>query len=176
MKLLLRRSQSLTRLPEGLARFRRPVFKLWAMLEFEGDEQKLIDTYHFADTMLIEAIQPTLIRNTAIIGVGAFVVAYLLFSGAGFFGILLALAAGGGAGWIYFDRTRETIFVRDLLHGRYFDCKSVIALARKEAWLGVVTSYLRQVMESAKHWDGTEVREIEALSKEEAKLVAIRGL
>lgn len=176
MKLLLKRSQTLSHLPEVLARFRRPIFKLWVRLEFEGDEQALIDKYQFKDTALIAAIQPTLVRNTAIIGVAAFVIGYFIFSGLGFFGILVALAGGAGAGWYYFDRTRETIYVRDLIHGRYFDCNSVIALARQEAWLGVVTAYLRQVMESAKHWDGAEIREIEAMSKEEAKLVAIRGL
>jgi len=31
-------------------------------------------------------------------------------------------------------------------------------------------------MESAKHWDGTETFDIEALPKDEAKLVMIKGL
>ena len=62
------------------------------------------------------------------------------------------------------------------MHGRYFKCRSVIDLARKEASLGVISSFLRQVMESAKTWDGAEVHDIEALSREEAKSVVIRGL
>ena len=89
---------------------------------------------------------------------------------------LLAAAAGGGAGYWWFNEKRETIFVSDLLHGRHFSCPSVIELARKEAWLSTVTSFLRQVMESAKNWDGTETNEIDALPKAEAKLVMLRGL
>ena len=70
----------------------------------------------------------------------------------------------------------ETIYVKDLIHGRYFACPSIIELARKEAWLGVVSSFLRQVMESAKYWDGTEVVPVDALSRAEAKFVVIRGI
>ena len=88
----------------------------------------------------------------------------------------MALAAGIGAGYWFFNEKRETIFVKDLLHGRYFSCGSVIALARKEAWLETVVSYLRQVMESAKNWDGTERHKIEALPKDEARQVILRGL
>ncbi len=87
-----------------------------------------------------------------------------------------AVVGGGGAGYFYFHQKRETIFVKDLMHGRYFTCDSIIELARKEAWLGVVTSFLRQVMESAKQWDGTETLDIEALPKDEAKLVMLKGL
>ena len=127
---------------------------------------------------LIEAEQPKLIRNTILLGLGAFALAF------GFFGtfantsiaFLLGAAAGGGVGYWWFNEKRETIYVRDLIHGRYFSCPSVIELARKEAWLGVVTSFLRQVMESAKHWDGTETQDIAALPKAEAKLVMLKGL
>ncbi len=87
-----------------------------------------------------------------------------------------AVVVGGGAGYFYFHQKRETIFVKDLMHGRYFTCDSIIELARKEAWLGVVTSFLRQVMESAKQWDGAETLDIEALPKDEAKLVMLKGL
>ena len=90
--------------------------------------------------------------------------------------LFLALIAGVSAGSFYFHQKRETIFVKDLIHGRYFTCGSVIELARKKAWLGVVTSFLRQVMESAKHWDGTDSLDVEALPKDEAKLVMLKGL
>ncbi|MGV6850283.1 MAG: hypothetical protein ACWA5A_18070 [Marinibacterium sp.] len=52
----------------------------------------------------------------------------------------------------------------------------MIELARKEAWLGTVVSFLRQVMESAKHWDGTQRHTVEPLPKEEARQVIIKGL
>ena len=128
--------------------------------------------------MLIEAVQPTLIRNAVLIAVAVWVVVFgLVASALGVTGAFVAaLLVGGGVGYLYFHQKRETIFVKDLIHGRYFSCDSVIELARKEAWLGVVTSFLRQVMESAKHWDGTETVDIAALPKDEAKLVMIRGL
>lgn len=169
MKLLLRRNQA-------RSRFGLPIFKLWAKLEFEADEAELIKRYKFADARLVRADQPNLIRNTALVGVAGLLFGWYLFNGLGGFGNFLALIAGGGGAWFFYDRTRETVYVNDLIHGRYFDCNSVIELARKEAWLGIINGYLRQVMETAKFWDGTETVPIEALSKEEAKLVVIRGL
>lgn len=170
MKLLLKRTQSKSKL--GM-----PIFKLWAQIEFEDDEEALIRHYRFAGAKLIEAFQPGLVRRSAIVGVAVFLICLVSLWGMSF-----QIASGGGLvlggllGWLYYDHNRETIFVKDLIHGRYFRCDSVIDLARKETWLGVVTSFLRQVMESAKYWDGTEVVPIDALSKAEAKFVVIRGL
>jgi hypothetical protein len=171
MKLLFKREQT-------TGKIGRVQFKLWGKLELDQDEQAMIKRYRFDEAILIEALQPTLIRNTILLGLGAFALAF------GFFGtfantsiaFLLGAGAGGGVGYWWFNEKRETIYVRDLLHGRYFSCPSIIELARKEAWLGVVTSFLRQVMESAKHWDGTETQDIPALPKAEAKLVMIKGL
>lgn len=174
MKLLLKRTQT-------RSQFGRPTFKLRAKLELEESERSILTRYQFGSAELISVDQPGLVRKALITGFIAVLVAWPLIdrfqSGIPFMtrvplvGIIGAIMA-----WLYYDSNRETIYVRDLIHGRYFDCRSVIGLARKEAWLSVVTSFLRQVMESAKHWDGTEVREIEALSKEEAKYVVIRGL
>ena len=91
-------------------------------------------------------------------------------------GAVLALIAGLGAGYWWYHQKRETIYVKDLLHGRHFNCDSVVELARKEAWLGTVVSFLRQVMESAKHWDGTERHTVEPLPKDEARQVIIKGI
>jgi len=88
----------------------------------------------------------------------------------------LATLISIGRGYHYFHKHRGTILVRDLIHGRYFACDSVIDLARKEAWLETICAYFRQVMESAKHWDGTAHIPIEALPKDEARQVIIRGL
>ena len=170
MKLLFKRSQS-------KSTFGKPIFKLWAQIEFENDEEALVGHYRFASSKLIEAIQPGLIRRSALVGAIAFALCMIVFSGAGYqLASFLGLLAGSGAGWFYYDRMRETIYVKDLIHGRYFACPSIIELARKEAWLGVVSSFLRQVMESAKYWDGAEVVPVDALSKAEAKFVVIRGL
>jgi hypothetical protein len=155
-----------------------PKFKLWAKLELAPEEQQVVDHYHFDDSVLIDSIQPELMRKTAIVAAVVFVFAIPIFwSMFSFTGaIFVSLIAAGGAAFLYYDKHRETIFVKDLLHGRYFTCGSVIELARKEAWLESVTAFLRQVMESAKHWDGTEAIAIEALPKDLAKQVILKGL
>ena len=65
--------------------------------------------------------------------------------------------------------------MKDLLHGRHFACRSIIDLARKEAWLEDRVAVFRQVVESAKHWDGTETISIPVLPKEEAKALIVRA-
>lgn len=170
MKLLFKRSQA-------LSTFRGPHFQLWAKVEFDENEKELVKQYRFNRVTLIEANQPRLLRNSALVGAAAFLVCtFLLWNYGAHLAMPVGLLFACAAAWLFFDRMRETIAVIDLMHGRYFTCGSVIDLARKEAWLGVVTSFLRQVLESAKHWDGTEARPIEALSAEEAKYVVIRGL
>lgn len=171
MDLLFKREQT----PGKLSRVS---FKLWGKIELNEDEQAIVKRYRFDDAVLIEAIQPTLIRNTLLVALAVFVVAFGFLSmnwstGGGF---LVGALAAGGVGYWYFNEKRETIFVKDLLHGRHFTCPSVIELARKEAWLSHVVAFLRQVMESAKHWDGTERHEVEPLPKDEARQVIIRGL
>jgi len=171
MKLLFKRSQT----PGGVGGV---TFKLWGKLETEVAEDEIIKRYKFDQAILIDALQPELIRRTIFLSVIIFVIA-LLFSSPMFgrsFGALIAAAAAGGFGYWWYNDQRETIFVKDLLHGRYFACKSVIELAQKEAWLEQVTSFLRQVMESAKHWDGTETVDIQALPKAEAKYMMLKSL
>lgn len=153
-------------------------FNLWGKIELEGQETEIIRRYGLDKAMLIGALQPELLRRSIYLGVaasfGAFVILFLIagFSSA----FTLSIVAGFAAGYFYFDRNRETVFVRDLMHGRYFTCTSVVELARKEAWLGTIVAFLRQVMESAKHWDGTETVPIPVLSKDDAKELIIRGL
>lgn len=171
MKLLFKRDQT-------AGQVGKVKFQLWGKVELDDDETEIIKRYNFDNAILIDAVQPTLIRNAMLIAAGVFVALFgLLVTGmSGGVAFFVALLGGGGAGYLYFHQKRETIFVKDLIHGRYFTCASIVELARKEAWLGVVTSFLRQVMESAKHWDGTETLDVEALPKDEAKLVMIKGL
>jgi hypothetical protein len=156
----------------------RPKFRLWAKIELEPDEQKVVGHYHFDKYVLIDSFQPDLLRFTAYVAAGVFVVGFLIFWQLTSYSAapLLALFAAAVAAYLYYDKNRETIFVKDLIHGRYFSCKSVIELARKEAWLETVTAFLRQVMESAKHWDGVETIKVPVLDKEEAKRIVIKGL
>lgn len=153
-------------------------FKLWGKVEFDEDEQAIVKRYRFDGAILIATVQPALIRTCLYIAGGAFSLAFgflITFADVVIAFVLAAIASGGATYW-YFNEKRETIYVKDLIHGRHFTCDSVIDLARKEAWLEVVTSYLRQVMESAKSWDGTERHAIEALPKDEARQVIIKGL
>ena len=154
------------------------VFRLWGKIELGEDEKEIIKRYRFDDAVLIAAVQPGLFRNAAVIAVVVFVLAFgfLSFNWQMTGGFLVSAIAAPIAGFWYYHESRETIYVRDLLRGRYFTCKSVIDLARKEAWLTTIVSFLRQVMESAKHWDGTERHDIEPLPKDEARQVIIRGI
>jgi hypothetical protein len=171
MELLFRREQS-------TGKTGRAQFKLWSQIELEGDEKDIVIHYAFDKAVLIESLQPDLIRRTALTGLGAGIVVLALLSlSLGFTAsFIAAILVGGAAGYFYYDKNRETIFVRDLLHGRHFTCASVVELARKEAWLNTITGFLRQVMESARHWDGTEAMPIPVLSKEDAKQLVIQGL
>jgi len=171
MELLFRRKQT-------PGKVRSVSFKLWSKIEFDAEEQEIVKRYRFGEAVLIAALQPDLMRKTVLMSFGIFVVAYLIFSSfAGFMGgIILGLIAAGGFGYWYINEKRETIFVKDLIHGRDFTCDSVVELARKEAWLGTIVSFLRQVMESAKHWDGTERLTVKPLPKDEARQVILKGL
>ncbi len=175
MKLLLKRNQTAS----AFGRLGRPTFKLRAQFDLENDEYLLIDKYKFGDSLLVAAVQPGMLWKAFFFGFVCFVVGGAVASG--FLGsITSGYIAGGLLGafgtWFFYDRKRETIYVRDLIHGRYFDCKSIIDLARKEHYLQHICGYLRQVLESAKHWDGTETVQIDPMTKGEAKLFMIRGL
>lgn len=155
-------------------------FKLWSKIELDEDERAIVSRYSFDQALLIVADQPGLLRNSLLFGLLGLIPAAVFIDFAQIRGaapsiLLLVGAVLLTAYWRYHQK-RETIYVKDLLHGRYFTCNSVIDLARKEAWLSTVVSYLRQVMESAKHWDGTQRHVVEPLPKDEARQVIIKGL
>ncbi|MCB9947259.1 MAG: hypothetical protein H6842_05440 [Rhodospirillaceae bacterium] len=171
MELLFKRQQTPGRLT-------RVNFELWGKIELDDNETEIMKRYRFDQAVLIEAIQPSLIRNTLLVAFGIFVLvfAFLMIYWSTRGGFFVGLLSGCGAGYWYFHEKRETIFVRDLLHGRHFKCDTVIELARKEAWLATIVSFLRQVMETAKHWDGTERHDVLPLPKDEARQVIIKGI
>lgn len=171
MNLLFKREQT-------TGNITRVNFKLWGKVELDEEEQSLVKRYDFDRAVLIAVLQPHLLRQAIWVGVGVFTLSALIFSvilGAGL-AVILAPAAGIGAAYWWINEKRETIFVRDLIHGRHFKCDSVIDLAKKEAFLTNIVSFLRQVMESAKHWDGTERHVIEPLPKDEAKQAILRSM
>ncbi len=170
MEILLKREQT-------AGKVGRVNFKLWVKLELDEDEKALVSRYKFDQSQIVDETQPKILRNSALLGLLAGCIAYLIFDlmFPNNIAIILALVAGGGAAYWWYNEKRERLFVRDLLHGRHFTCTSIIELAKKEAWLTDVSALVRQVMESAKHWDGTERQLIEALPKEEARQVMLNA-
>jgi hypothetical protein len=150
MELLFKREQT----GEG---FRGVRFKLWAKLELDEEELRMIDHYRLDNAILIEGDESDLIKWS--IGIG--IVVWLLFgSTIGLamafvtsfgFAAFISLGVGIAAGVWWLNEKRETIMVIDLLQGRHFKCKSVIELAKKEAWVEGTVATLRQVMEGSKH-------------------------
>jgi hypothetical protein len=170
MELLFKREQT----PGKMARVN---FKLWAKLEVTEDEQALISRYRFDESILIGADDRALLTSAAKLGFVVFIVmaALLTYMINGTIGFLGGAATGIGAGYWLMNEKRETVVVKDLLHGRNFTCDSVVELAKKEAWLEGACGVFRQVMESAKHWDGVERHTIEPLPKEQAKDLILRA-
>jgi hypothetical protein len=170
MELLFKREQT----PGQLSRVH---FMLWGKLEVSEDEQALINRYRFDESVLIGADDRALLTVALKVGGVVFVIAAVLLTYMmnGTIGFLGGAAAGIGAGYWLMNEKRETIFVRDMLHGRNFKCDSVVELAKKEAWLEGACAVFRQVMESAKHWDGVERHTIDPLPKEQAKELILRA-
>jgi len=149
-------------------------FKLWGKIELDEDEQAIVKRYKFDNAILIEVDQPGLLRKSIFVAVVVLIIALVLFNSMGMMGALLALAAAGGGGYFYYHQYRETLYVKDLLHGRNFVCASIVDLAKKEEYVAGAVSFLRQVMESAKHWDGTVRNTVDPLPKEEARQFIVR--
>ena len=171
MKILFKREQS----RKSIGRVH---FKLWAMLETDEVERALIEGYYIDQSVVIDGNDEGLWKRGAIVGLLAAIFAFLTIN---MFGIEAELAAPAsllvwfGAAYWWVNQKRETIFMKDLLHGRSFKCGSVIDLAKKEAWLENICQALMQVVESAKHWDGVEHRDIVVLPPEEAKAFIVRA-
>ena len=171
MELLLKREQTRNFL-------NRIVFRLWAKTEMDEDERALIDRYDLDESMLLDSDDQGHLKWAIILGVIVYFAVMAIFAQAGSVGtgIFAGLIAGCGAGYWWLNEHRETIFMRDMLHGRRFKCRSIIDLAKKEAMLQNACIGLRQVVVTAKHWDGVETCPIPALPKEEAKDIVVRYL
>jgi len=158
--------------------FGKIIFHLWCKIEPDEEEQKLIDTYNLRGALLIAVLQPLLIRNSILFGLLFFFLtgyaAQIFFYNSMPTNVGIALVGALGAGYWWYNQRRETIYLKDLAHGRQFKCNSIINLIKKEAELEGIVGLVRQVLESAKHWDGTETIPIEALPKDEAKQYVLR--
>ncbi|MEP3422876.1 MAG: hypothetical protein ABJN35_14140 [Erythrobacter sp.] len=148
-------------------------FKLWCKIDLNEEEQALLDHYSLDNALLIEADEQKLFRQAGLLGLGVFLVTFviLFFIGSLDTAVLLGGMFGIGSAVWFFNEKRETILVRDVLHGRHFKCKSVIGLAKKENHLRAVISQLSAVIASAKHWDGEERTQVETPTRTEAKQI-----
>ena len=109
------------------------------------------------------------------LGLVTFVVIWFLigFSTGIGLAILVTLIMTG----VYFRELREQLIVSDLMAGgKKFRCDSIVALIQKEAYVEGVCAYLRQVLESAKHWHDREAIAIQPLNKEDAKRAVLSAL
>lgn len=148
------------------------LFHLTAELELDEEENALLEKYRLSKAPLVlsdpiddlkQAFRPALL-----LGFLSFVVFWFLTSFTT--GISLAILVTLIMTGVYFKTLREQIIVRDLLDGgRTFRCDSIVELIKKEAYIEGVSQYLRQVLESAKHWHDREKIDIPPLDKELAK-------
>lgn len=196
MKLLLARRQSRSwifsliplRFGSGV------IFHLKAELELDREEEALIKKYRFAKAVLVESNAfddlKRAFRSALVVGLLAVLIAWLftplLASLVSWWFLLLVGPVAQAVTFglvtivmtiVYFRVLRERILVSDLLDGgRTFHCDSIILLIRKEAFLETICEYLRQVLESAKHWDEREIIPIQPLNKVQAKWVVLQGV
>ena len=154
-------------------------FTLHAELELDAEEQALLQKYNLTKAPLvvsdpIEDLKQSF-RPAVFLGIVTFVVMWFFTSFTTAFGlsVLVILVMTG----VYFKTLREQIMVSELLAGgRKFRCDSIVALIQKEAYLEYICSFLRQVLESAKHWHDREAVPIPPLRKEDAKQAVLKAL
>ena len=150
------------------------IFHLRAELELDEEEWRLLETYKFSRAILTgsdpiddlkKAFRPALL-------LGFIVFVFLSFILSVWSAIPLSMLVTLVMTFVYFKTMREQIIVSDLLNGgRTFLCDSIVELIHKEAFLEWAGEYLRQVLESAKHWHDRGIIPIRPLDKEAAKLL-----
>ncbi|MBZ0226971.1 MAG: hypothetical protein K8F58_00745 [Bauldia sp.] len=154
------------------------MFKLWAKVELDDDEFEMLRKYRFEDALLIADDWVATLRHcfrvSLTLGFALWIVLILFFSWT--MSATLAFLAVALITGLYYNELRGNIYVRDLVHGRTFRCFSIVELIRKEHYLKGLSMYLRQVLESARNWDGQEVIAIPPLTPEQAKLLVIEGI
>jgi tetratricopeptide (TPR) repeat protein len=83
--------------------------------------------------------------------------------------ILLSVFAVGS--FVIYQNIREQIRVRDILNGRFFACKSVVALIAKEQNIAEMANAFRHLLEAMKNWGGREIIELEPYKEPVLRLI-----
>jgi len=153
-------------------------FSLLAELELDEEETTLINKYKFANAPIVvssffEDVKRGF-KSALLLGVLVFVLLFIPLGVASAGNITILTIAIMTV--VYYRELREQILVSHLLNGgRTFRCDSIVELIQKEAYLEHVSQYLRQLLESAKHWDEREIVPIKPLRKEEAKKAVLKA-
>ena len=181
MKLLLKRSQknaalfSLVPLKIGTGN----IFNLNVEIEYDDEERQLANKYRinhmaFNTDDPVEEVKKafkTALIPSFLVFVVAFIFTWVMTAISVGLIVLIVMTI------IYFKTMREQVVIGQLLEGgRTFRCDSIVELIHKEAWLQHMSQCLRQVLESAKHWDDREIKEIEPLTQEDAKRFVLKNL
>ena len=169
MKIIFKRTQYRSWL------LRRVRFRLWCELELEQTEKEAIRHYDLAPAILASIEVPNLMRYALVAAAVTAPVSFFLF--AYFFGRVtggfLACGSALAAGWFVYDYFRETIYVKDLVHGRDFRCGTVSWLAWQEDELKKLVAILKRVIETSKYWDGGDVIEVPPYDEDFARDVIV---
>ncbi|MEL6503573.1 MAG: hypothetical protein AAFQ10_03865 [Pseudomonadota bacterium] len=179
MQLLLSRDQKAGSLSLVPLRIGAGVtFTLHATLQLEPEEDALLKKYALTTVPLIISSPIEDFRNalrSALI-VGAFVWLLMWILIGWWAAIPMAVAVTIIMTVVYFFALREQLQVNHLMvGGRTFYCFSVRELIEKEAYLEGTCSYLRQLLESAKHWGDREAIDIPPLDREAAKQAVLNA-
>ena len=181
MQLLIERGQHFNYIS---GRFR---FRLWAKFECNSEETGLIDKYSVRDALLTEG-KPGQLKKAAIIAAVITVVVapipVIIAAVAKAFMLpipdLIGLMVTNPAGLVFiyiialylvYNQIREQIKVEDVLTGRNFTCKTVVAVIAKEQEIVVIADCFRLVLEAMKNWGGKEIVEIAPLKEPAKRLI-----
>ena len=77
--------------------------------------------------------------------------------------MFIALLLYGIAVWAIYNQIREQIKISDIIEGRDFACRSVLALLEKEEMLLDTAVRFRRFLEYMKTWGGREAVPIELI-------------
>ncbi len=138
----------------------RPVFNLWAKAELLPEEEALLAKYRdVRNAVLLDGDATRALKLAAYIALplAAAVALFVLANVSAGTAAVTFLFAFGLAAYLIYEQLREQVYIRDLLNGRAFKCRSVTELMEKEEIIKGMAVNFRQLLEDMKDWGGKEV-------------------
>lgn len=171
MQLLLKRSQS-------AGSVGRITFDLWARIELSSEERELLTKYRAHNAILSEGDAQRDLTRAAKYGAGlgllVAILAYpILGTGPGM-SLSLGILAFAVLTYGIYQQIREEIRISDILSGRRFACRSVLALMAKERIVTTMAIEFRHFLEAMKTWGGAEAIDIEPEEKPTVRVLEPR--